>query len=496
MLDFRGHIEKALQALEQGRPAEAEKSIRAAMSISPRDDRLLHLLGVSLIRQQREEEAIEPLQKAISLNRRDAEYHNALGCALRNSGRVSEGVESLQRAVKLDPGLQDAHFNLGQGYQRLGDFARAQETFRLVQRQNPADVEVIAALSNLHWFLGEHERALQDLRQGIAANPASGDIRFLLGEQLLALGRYEEGWYQYLWRVNRHAFLQKFGLPFDSPRLMTPLPASLEGATVRVHAEQGIGDDLFFLRFVACLRERGARIEGRITPRLLAMVGRSGALDVCEPADERVPPTADYRLLGDLPYLLEAHRSPIPATLRFAALPERIAEVGARLQGLARPLVGLTWRAGTGPESGNRNALFKEVPFGKFVAMAERLPGTLLILQRQPKPSEMATLTAACGSRVQDYSALNADLEAMHALLSLLDEYIGVSNTNMHLCAALGRTARVLVSRSVEFRWMAAGSASPWFPGFPVYRQGAKGDWAGAFQAIAADVEAAGRLTI
>ena len=489
MLDFRSLVESALQALEQDRPADAEKSIRTAMSVSPRDDQLLHLLGVSLIRQEREVEAIEPLQKAISLNRRDAEYHNALGVALRNSGRLAEGVDSLLRAVKLDPGLQDAHFNLGQSYQRLGEFAKAEEKFRIVQARNPGDVEIIAALSNLHWFLGDHERALRDLREGIAANPASGDIRFLLGEQLLALGRYEEGWYQYLWRVNRHAFLKKFGLPFDSPALLTPLPASLEGATLRVHAEQGIGDDLFFLRFAHHLRERGARIVGAVTPRLLDMVGRSGSLDAREPAPERIPPSADYLLLGDLPYLLEAHRMAIPRTLRIAPLPARVAEVAARLQGLARPLIGLTWRAGTGPESGNRNALFKAVPFDNIVTLAGRLPGTLLVLQRLPKDGEVASLTLACGgSRVVDFSAMNADLEAMHALLSLIDEYIGVSNTNMHLCAALGRSARVLVSRSTEFRWLASGNESPWFPGFPVYRQGEKGDWAQAMDAVVADI--------
>jgi tetratricopeptide (TPR) repeat protein len=488
MLDFRGLVEHALQALDQERPADAEKSLRMALGMSPRDDQLLHLLGVSLIRQQREEEAIEPLQKAISLKRRDAEYHNALGVALRNSGRLAEGVESLQRALKLDPGLHDAHYNLGQGYQHLGEFAKAEEKFRFVQARNPGDVEVIAALSNLHWFLGDHERALRALREGMAANPANGDIRFLLGEQLLALGRYEEGWYQYLWRANRHAFLKKFGLPFDSAALMAPLPDSLEGVTVRVHAEQGIGDDLFFLRFVQYLRERGARVVGAVTPRLLDMIGRSGSLDACEPAAERIPPTADYRLLGDLPYLLEAHRLPIPPAVRFAPLPARVAEIGARLQGLARPLIGLTWRAGTGPESGNRSAHFKEVPFGKFVTLAERLPGTLLVLQRQPKAGEIASLTSACGARAQDFSALNADLEAMHALLSLIDEYVGVSNTNMHLCSALGRGARVLVSRTVEFRWMAAGGRSPWFPVCPVYRQDEKGDWTQALDAIVAEV--------
>lgn len=488
MLDFRGLIEQALLALEQDRPADAEKHIRAALGVSPRDDQLLNLLGVALIRQQREEEAIEPLRKAISLNRRDAEYHNALGCALRNSGRLAEGLESFQRALRLDAGLQDAHFNLGQTYQRMGEFAKAEEKFRFILVHRPDDVEVMGALSNLRWFMGDFEGALGTLREGIAAQPATGDMRFLLGEQLLALGRFEEGWFHYLWRINRHGFLRKIGLPFDSPQLMTPLPGRLDGVTVRVHAEQGIGDDLYFLRFVRFLRERGARVSGAVTPRLLDMVRRSGVLDDCAPAADRIPPDAGWRLLGDLPFLLRAHALEIPGPVRFAPLSARMVEVAARLEGLARPLIGLTWRAGTGPEAGNRNVLFKEVPFVDFTAMAAKLPGTLLVLQRQPKEGEVAALGAACGSRVIDLSALNADLEGMHALLAQIDEYVGVSNTNMHLSAALGRPARVLVSRGVEFRWMAEGARSPWFADFPLYRQDVKGGWQAAMDCIVRDL--------
>ena len=488
MFDFRALVEQALLALEDERPADAEKSIRAALGVNPRDDQLLHLLGVALIRLGRDDEALEPLRKAISLRRRDAEYHNALGCALRNVARFAEGIESFQRALKLDPGLHGVHYNLGQTYQRMGEFAKAEEKFRHVRSLDPDDVEVIGAFSKLRWFMGDYEGALGVLREGIARHPGSAEMRFLLGEELLALGRYEEGWLSYLWRVNRRAFLRKFGLPFDSLALLTPLPASLEGVTVRVHAEQGIGDDLYFLRFARVLRERGARITGAVTPRLQDMIARSGVLDECDPAADRIPPDAGYRLLGDLPFLLEAHRLPVPDAVRFDPLPDRVAEIGARLQGLARPLIGLTWRSGTGPEAGSRDALFKEAPFKEFTAMAARLPGTLLVLQRDPKPGEVERLVAECGARVVDFSALNADLEGMHALLSLLDEYIGVSNTNMHLCAALGRSARVLVSRSVEFRWMAEGAESPWFPGFTVYRQGEKGDWTEATGAIVAGV--------
>lgn len=488
--NLRALIETALRQLEEEQPEAAEKSLRAALAMNPRDDQLLNLLGVSLVRQRREEEAIEPLQKAISLNRRDAEYHNALGCALRNTGRVEEGIESLQRALKLEPGLHGARFNLAQAYQYRRDFATADGLFRQLLAQNPGDVETVNALAAQQWQLGEYEEALRTVRQGIEHAPASGDLRFVLGEKLLALGRWEEGWFRYLWRVNRHGFLRKLGLPFDSPELLKLLPQRLDGTTVRVHAEQGIGDDLYFLRFVPFLRQRGARVEGAVTPRLVEMVRRSGVLDAIEPAPERIPPNAGYRLLGDLPYLLHAAELPIPGAIRFAPLADRMTETAARLAALKRPLIGLTWRAGTGPESGNRNVLYKEVKFADFVAMTKSLPGTLLVLQRNPKAGEVRALGEACGERVVDLSALNADLEAMLALLAQLDDYIGVSNTNMHLMAALGRGARVLVSRLAEFRWMAEGTESPWFPGFHVYRQETNGSWAGPLSSVRADVAA------
>jgi hypothetical protein len=91
---------------------------------------------------------------------------------------------------------------------------------------------------------------------------------------------------------------------------------------------------------------------------------------------------------------------------------------------------------------------------------------------------------------LHDLSEANESLEDMLALLSLLDDYIGVSNTNMHLRAAIGRTARVLLPCPAEWRWMASGDESPWFPGFRVYRQNTHGEWSAALQRIANDMSA------
>ena len=149
------------------------------------------------------------------------------------------------------------------------------------------------------------------------------------------------------------------------------------------------------------------------------------------------------------------------------------------------PYLGVTWRGGTWKK---RNSLYKECP---LALLAQALKGnhtTVLILQRLPRDGEIQTFCQLLGRPVHDLSALNEDLEAMLALLFLIDEYVGVSNTNMHLRAAVGKTARVLVPSPPEWRWMAEGRESPWFPGFSVYRQGYDGSWEGAFARLNQDM--------
>jgi len=70
----------------------------------------------------------------------------------------------------------------------------------------------------------------------------------------------------------------------------------------------------------------------------------------------------------------------------------------------------------------------------------------------------------------------------------VLDDHVGVSNTNMHLLAGLGRSARVLVPYPAEWRWLRREGRSPWFPAFPVYRQAQSRDWSHALHSLRTDL--------
>jgi hypothetical protein len=259
-----------------------------------------------------------------------------------------------------------------------------------------------------------------------------------------------------------------------------PFPADLSGRRFRLILEQGLGEHLFFLRYAPMLTVRGARIACEIDDKLTAILKDHPALGRTVAHDEATPDHEPI-LIGDLPFLLGDGNA--PAALALVAIPELQASLKAQLASFGPgPYVALTWRAGI--QDGK--SLSKIVPLD---ALATALPdnATLISIQRQPANGEIEALAQQIGRPVHDLSHINDDLEAMLALLSLVDDYVGVSNTNMHLRAGLGLPARVLVPHPPEFRWLAAGDRSPWFPDFQIYRADRNG-WQNAMMRLAADL--------
>jgi hypothetical protein len=216
------------------------------------------------------------------------------------------------------------------------------------------------------------------------------------------------------------------------------------------------------------------------------MIGRTGLF---EHVVETAPPATDFDRavsIGDLPGLFsgEARRATPPAP-EIPPLASRVRDMTSRLgAGGPPPYVGLTWRAGT---TGVRGALSKEAPLADLARVLADVEGTVVVVQREPSDDELSSLADGLGRAALDLSAYNVDLEDMLALMGLLDAYVAVSNTNVHLRAARGRTSRILAPLPGEFRWMAEGSRSPWFEGTTVYRETPSG-WSAAFEALERDL--------
>ncbi|MDH5258524.1 MAG: hypothetical protein OEX07_10970, partial [Gammaproteobacteria bacterium] len=192
--------------------------------------------------------------------------------------------------------------------------------------------------------------------------------------------------------------------------------------------------------------------------------------------------------VGDLPALLTNTMETVEANdiIRSAISLQANTEVVTELKNLLAsygppPYIGLTWRGG----QKEKNLLFKSVPIDQLLNAIKDIDATFISLQRNPAADEIDKIRQHPRfSTMPDFSKLNEDLPRMLALLSFIDDYVGVSNTNMHLRASVKKKAKVLVPHPPEWRWMLRGHESPWFPGFEILRQSPDNDWSAALSEL------------
>lgn len=396
---------------------------------------------------------IADLRDAAAMAPRDATLHANLGTILFVQERLDEAQAALKRALVLVPNHPEALANLSLVLRAKGDFAGA-------------------------------ERAA---RAALGARPDFPEARVNLGYALLAQGKFAEGWEAIGTRPNARLNLRDPALAVTAPH-DTALPAA--PAPIILHGEQGLGDTLFFLRFVRALRQRGHRLAFWGDARLHALLARTGLFEHFLKPESVPGPGLALLWAGDLPRLLGvAQPASFPPPLALVADPSRLERLRARLAALGPPpYVGLTWRAGLAREG--RVALAKSVDPALLGAALAGVSATFVSLQRGARPEELQAVVGALGAALHDGGFVNDDLDDALAMVALLDEYVGVSNTNMHLRAGARRFARVLVPFPPEWRWQEGVERSPWFGDWPVYRQAPGGDWSAALGRMRSDLAA------
>ena len=534
----------------QKKLTDAETLLKRLSARFPRVAAVWFNLGNVMRDLERRQEAIDCFRKAVDLDPRWPDARNNLGSALHAKLRFAEAEEQYRECIRSAPDYALARLNLASVLIDIGRFGEAEEICRALHAASPDAVEVLPVLAAAVGHQGrlleafaicdaaaklEPQSPRASLSVAMSAmetgRPAEGlrlfsralklatdahAARQLLASALLADGALQDGWEPYGSRPYAVAFrMQQPQVPIR--RELSAIEPGRERICV-LH-EQGLGDELFFLRYAPALARLGAVITYRGSRKLLSLLSRVPEIATVLPEDAPLPSADQYILAGDLPHALGCRpnsslRDPpisssaklphlarqisiywpaVPPSLALTAMRPALASMRERLATLGPPpYIAITWRAGTLPEEQHSASwvLFKSVDMGALARAVAPTRATLIALQRRPAAGEIDRFSELAGRTLHDLSDVNEDLEAMLAALSLIDDYVGVSNTNMHLRVAVGRTARVLVPVPAEWRWLQHGASSPWFPGFAIYRQGLQGSWKPALAALERDLVA------
>ena len=394
-------------------------------------------LGVTLAELGRADEALLALERATALAPGDAEILQNYALALLDAGKTDAALEAVSRAAAsgLAPGR--AAGLAATAYARAGRQADAEREYRRALDLEPGLAAAAVGLGIVLQESGRIEDAIAGYRAFLARQPADPGVNFALCLALLAQGSPREAWPHYAGRPSARARNPRFAPPRDH--------RGLARQAVLVEHEQGIGDELFFLRFVPLLRAiaQPARIVYVPSPRLQPVLGNAPQIDELRP-QAPIYWSGPRLLAGDLPALCaEAAGEPqYPEAFRLKPDPAKRAHWQALLEAKGPgPYLAVNWEAGFGADSrqdvlrgGHR--LHKRIEPELFGRALAGWHGTLVCVQRQPRAPDSAAFQAACAQQVLDAAAAHEEIGDLLALLSLVDEVAGVSSTGMHLRAA------------------------------------------------------------
>ncbi len=429
------HFNLANSLRDLKRYGEAETSYRAAIELKPNYLKALINLALVLNEVRKRDEAVATLRSAVALEPNHARAYLNLGSILRDAGRFDEAVVELERAVTLEPQSAEAHNNLGTAFQARAEFDRAAACY---------------------------ERALE-------LNPELPDVHFSLGTHLLREGNLKRGFAEYDWRWKCRTFSPRVT---DRPRWDG---SPLDGRGVLLHAEQGLGDTLQFVRYAELVQQRGGRTIVECQPPLVKLLASCRGVDQLVAMGQSLPAFEVFCPLMSLPGVLGLEESELWTGPYLSPEPERVARWGERLGPHKELHVGLCWQ-------GNPQHLFdsqRSLPLSLFAPLAT-IPGVRLISLQKGAGSEQ---TANCGFAIEELdSSLDADGAFLDtaAVVQQLDLVIAADTAIAHLAGALAARVWILVSAHGDWRWMADREDSPWYPTARLFRQQQLGDWQAA----------------
>lgn len=375
---------------------------------------------------------------------------------------------------------------------RKGEYVQARRVLGQALKEDPNNRNALNNLASTFKALGREPEAIAIYERLIAEHPDFRPPLNNIAFSYLRHSRYADGWRFYMKRVAQKEIEHPRVNPITQRAFAIEPPAELDhlrGKHVYLVPEQGIGDELFFLRFTKLLQEVAQPASLWYAPsiKLYPIFRRFDFPVHACPMDWIGAPkeNAVAVMLGDLPRILGHDGTWFPEHGKLA--PSQLIEEPDE-----QPTIGVTWRAGN-QELVHRGGIAKHIPPEALGKALSDCPGRVCIMQRNLQKNELAAFRKGFGERdgLEIFDSDPSPLRELAHIITKLESlsgYVGVSNTNMHLLAAMGRTARVLVLFPAEWRWpVTHADESPWFLGFKLYRQDVYG-WEKAIDKLKGDL--------
>ncbi len=455
--------------------SEAAKIAEQIRTYSPFDLEMMSLHILSLKEAGQVKEAEQEARNAVALLHRSPTAARWLTHALWRNNRYLEALLTASDIAMADWPYEGMGYELFHCLLELGLVDVAEQFLPICFGINWASMpteEAWAGVSLLAFHKKDLVAANHLYRQGLARGYEHSGSILTLAFGLLTRGEFAEGWKYYLSRNDElvlHASQTCHGVPRWSGE-------SIEGKTLLIVSEQGIGDVIQFLRFVPAMESMGARLIFSAYPDVIGLLSNDPDAKKIEMAPLELADIDFQARLLDLPlYLGIKTPADVPKRIPYLfAKSSKVADWSNFFSADTGFKVGLVW-AGN-PAHGSDS--FRSASVNIFAPLIG-IPDVMFYGLQKGAGIKEAKMPPE-GLAYQWIGDLFSNFDDTAAVIAHLDLVICVDTSVAHLAAAMGKPVWMLAAlRNSDWRWTDHGSGNAWYPNLQVFFQDTPDDWLG-----------------
>ncbi len=501
---------------------------KQAQSLDPKDAKIYFNMAVSL---EKLGEIDSAIQSYVLATEHDDQYKDAyfnLGLLWIEVGQFDKAIACFDQVLARDPSMSLAYLNKAVALQKLKLLLPAQECLEKAMRLdsasplicfnlatvlqdkrelqasalmyqkaldlNPTHINAWCNLGDVLHDAQNPKQAIQCYLNALNLEPESIRAKYHLSLSYLLDAQFENGWPLFELRRQYEASFLSIQSQMQKPKMPLWLgKESLDGKSLLVMSEQGLGDSIQFVRYVLNLKELGARVVLQTPSSLVTLFSSVDGVSQMIVNDQEMPCCDLYVPMMSLPLALGSFVKGIPAPTPYlqaskASIEKWLAKLGPK----TRPRVGLVWSGGWR----------KDQPWSWDVNQRRNIPLRLLESLKHPglefisiqkgelAKQELMALRAQGwgGPELIDLMDEVGDFSETAALIEHLDLLISVDTSCAHLAGALGKPVWMLNRYDTCWRWQLGKQETPWYPSMKIYRQERLDDWLGAIESVRADL--------
>ena len=429
----------------------------------------------NLIKFKKEKEAIQYIESYEKLQKTDNFLKLLLGLAYFQQRNFNKALSCFLSSLELYPNNTNVLNMLGNTYEQLGNNHKAKKCYDDALKLKPNNKMSMNNLAALSFYNGELVTAEKLYAKAIEKNRNNYYAMYNLAQCQLTQLNFSQGFknFKFRWLANQ----------FNSTKLACNLPEfelDTDKRNLLIWDEQGLGDQVLFLRFLRDLEPYVDDLYIKIDKRLHQIIKRSfpkinfinSNKEISESNINSQIPIADLGSLfiNNINDVKKNHKKYLISESKLTN------EFKKTLTNKNKLICGLSWISKNDEIGSSKSVTLESL---KPILALEDI--NFLDLQYSNTQDERNSFFNENGIEIKKFVKIDNfnDLNGVTSLIDACDFIVTVSNTTAHIAGALGKKTFLLLPKGKGrlWYWSTIQNKSLWYHSIEVIEQSFTGQW-------------------